>query len=211
MPTPGKYIIIEGADGTGKSTQAERLVAYLNSQGIKTVLTQEPGGVPIAEELRTIIKNGTLERDSWTNVMLFTTARRTSWLQSIKPALDAGTWVVASRNYLSTIAYQGYGEGVDIQKIVDFTRDNVDEGYLNPDKIIVLTLSDETARRARLGERSAHDQHHDTFESMPDDFQARMQHGYEDYATKHGLDVVNASQDISSIADDINKIITQLL
>ena len=76
MPTPGKYIIIEGADGTGKSTQAERLVAYLNSQGIKTVLTQEPGGVPIAEELRTIIKNGTLERDSWTNVMLFTTARR---------------------------------------------------------------------------------------------------------------------------------------
>lgn len=210
MPTPGKYIIIEGADGTGKSTQAELLVAFLNSHGIKAVLTQEPGGVPIAEELRTIIKNGTLERDPWTNVMLFTTSRRTSWLQSIKPALEAGTWVVASRNYLSTIAYQGYGEGVDIEKIIDFTRDNVDEGYLNPDKIVILTLGNESTRRARLGERSAHDQHHDTFESMPDDFQTRMQSGYENYAVKHNLDTVNASQNIESIAQDIQKIVTTL-
>lgn len=210
MPLPGKYIIIEGADGTGKSTQAELLVSYLNSNGIKAALTQEPGGVPIAEELRTIIKNGTLTRDPWTNVMLFTTSRRTSWLQSIKPALDAGTWVVASRNYLSTIAYQGYGEGVDIQKIIDFTRDNVDDGYLNPDKIIILTLGDETTRLARLGERSAHDQHHDTFESMPDDFQTRMQNGYEDYAMQHSLDIVNASRDIESISQDIQTIVTTL-
>lgn len=210
MPIQGKYVIIEGADGTGKSTQAELLVKYLNENGIKAILTQEPGGVPIAEELRTIIKNGTLTRDPWTNVMLFTTSRRTSWLQSIKPALEQGTWVVASRNYLSSIAYQGYGEGVDIQKIIDFTCDNTDEGYLNPDKIIILTLGDETSRLSRLGERSAHDQHHDTFESMPDDFQTRMQNGYQEYALEHGLDIVNASQPINVVSSEIIKIVKQL-
>ena len=211
MATDGKYIIIEGADGTGKSTQAELLVQYLNSRGIKTVLTQEPGGVPIAEELRIIIKNGTLERDPWTNVMLFTTSRRTSWLQSIQPHLQRGTWVVASRSYLSTVAYQGYGEGVDIQKIIDYTSENVGLGYMNPDKVVILTLGDELARKSRLGDRSAHDQKHDTFESMPDDFQNKMQQGYEDYAAIHKLDVVNASQPIESVQRDIQSIIEKLL
>jgi dTMP kinase len=211
MAAAGKYIIIEGADGTGKSTQAELLVQFLNSRNIKAVLTQEPGGVPIAEELRTIIKNGTLARDPWTNVMLFTTSRRTSWLQSIQPHIKQGTWVVASRSYLSTVAYQGYGEGVDIQKIIDFTTENVGTGYMSPDKVIILTLGDESTRKSRLGGRSAHDQKHDTFESMPDDFQTKMQKGYEDYAAIHDLDVINASQPIEAVQDEVQSIIQKLI
>lgn len=207
MLARGKYIVIEGADGTGKSTQAQLLVDYLNSKGIKAVMTQEPGGVPIGEELRTIIKNGTLERDPWTNVMLFTASRRASWLQYIEPHLSDGTWVIASRSYISTIAYQGYGEGMNTGKIIDFTKDNVDERYLTPDKVVILTLGNEDTRKSRLGIRSAHDQHHDTFESMPDDFQTKMQDGYEKFAHEHILDLLDATKSIDDIQQEIRAIL----
>lgn len=200
--TRGKYIVIEGADGTGKSTQVELLYQHLLSQGIKAIITQEPGGVAVAEKLRDIIKDGTLERDPWTNVMLLTTSRRTSWFQSIKPALAKGAWVIASRSYISTIAYQGYGEGIDVQKITDFTRDNVEPAYLSPDHLIILTLGDERTRKSRIGQRTS--KHTlDNFESKTDNFQTAMQRGYVTYAEQHAIDPIDANQPIKVVAEQI--------
>lgn len=204
--TRGKYIVIEGADGTGKSTQADLLVEHLNSIGIKAITTQEPGGVPTAERLRSIIKDGTLERDPWSNVMLFTTSRRISWLQTIKPSLDDGVWVVASRNYISTIAYQGYGEGLDIQKILDFTRQNVNDQYMNPDHLVILTLGDEATRKTRISERKA-EHVLDTFEAKPDTFQGAMQQGYLTFAHEHAIPTVNANQPIDAVQQDIRTLL----
>jgi dTMP kinase len=200
--TKGKYIVIEGADGTGKSTQLELLKQYLLEQNHTVLVVQEPGGDPLSDKLRDVIKDGSLPRDPWTNVMLFTASRRSVWLQAIKPALEAGKWVIAARNYISTVAYQGYGEGVDIQKILDYTKDNVDEAYLSPDKVFVLTLEDESARDSRIGQRPAeHDL--DTFESKSDDFQQAMQSGYVKFAAQQGLTTINASQSIEAIQQEI--------
>jgi dTMP kinase len=202
----GKYIVIEGADGTGKSTQVELLSKHLEEQGIRSVITQEPGGSPVSEKLRSIIKEGSLERDPWTNVMLFTASRRASWFQSIKPALDAGTWVIASRSYVSTIAYQGYGEGVDVQKIIQYTHDNIEDGYLNPDCLIILTLGDEDHRKSRIGERVSK-YAKDTFESKDVAFQASMQAGYIAYAKEHGIKTVDASGTVEDIQSAIQKLL----
>ncbi len=198
----GKYIVIEGADGTGKSTQLELLKQYVTEQGHNVLVIQEPGGDPLSDKLRDIIKDGSLARDPWTNVMLFTAARRTAWLQSIKPALDAGTWVIAARNYISTVAYQGYGEGIDVQKILDYTKDNVDADYLSPDHIFILTIEDETARDSRIGQRPAeHDL--DTFESKPEDFQQAMQSGYIQFAAERDIMTINAHQSVDAIQQEI--------
>lgn len=203
----GKYIVIEGADGTGKSTQVELLQQRLIRQGIEAIITQEPGGVPVAEKLRDIIKDGSLERDPWTNVMLLTTSRRTSWFQSIKPSLEKGIWVIASRSYLSTITYQGYGEGIEVQKIVDFTCDNTEEAYLKPDHVIILTMGSEEVRRTRIGRRDEKNRL-DTFESKPDDFQQAMQNGYATYADEHDIPLIDAYQPVEAVTEQIWKIIS---
>ena len=198
----GKYIVIEGADGTGKSTQLELLQQHLIKQGQSVLVIQEPGGDLLSDKLRDIIKDGSLPRDPWTNVMLFTAARRSVWLQSIKPALEAGTWVIAARNYISTVAYQGYGEGVDIQRILDYTRDNIDEAYLTPDHIFILTIKDEIARDSRIGQRPP-EYDLDTFESKPDDFQQAMQNGYVQFATEQNIMTIDAHQSVDAIQEEI--------
>ena len=171
-------------------------------QGHEVLVVQEPGGDLLSDKLRDIIKDGSLPRDPWTNVILFTAARRTAWLQSIKPALEAGTWVIAARNYISTVAYQGYGEGIDVQKILDYTRENVDEGYMSPDQIFVLTLDDEHARDSRIGQRPA-EYDLDTFESKSEDFQQAMQNGYVKFATEQGISTINANKSIDNIQQEI--------
>jgi dTMP kinase len=201
MPS-GKYIVIEGADGTGKSTQLELLEQYLKDQGHEVLVVQEPGGDPLSDKLRDIIKDGSLARDPWTNVLLFTAARRSVWLQTIKPALDNGKWVIAARNYISTVAYQGYGEGVDIQNILDYTRDNVSDAYMSPDLVVVLTINDEDARDSRIGQRSA-EYDLDTFESKPQVFQQAMQDGYAKFASERRLTTIDANQSIEAIQQEI--------
>ena len=102
----GKYIVIEGHDGTGKSTQAERIRDRLQKEGIDSVEFHEPAGVPIADAIRTVIKDGSLERDGETNLLLFTAARHEIWKHAEKE-LALGKWVVSARNYYSSLAYQG--------------------------------------------------------------------------------------------------------
>lgn len=191
MPKRGKYIVIEGNDGTGKSTQVELLQKKLEAVGVESIQIHEPDGAPMASKLRDLIKDGTLKREPWTNVMLFTVARRVSWFQHMKPSLAKGTWVLAARNWLSTVTYQGYGQKIPVPYIEQFTRDNVSEDYLVPDLTIVLVLS-EAARVQQIADRGKLDKP-DAFESMTSDFQDRVNAGYIDYAGKHGIEVLDVS------------------
>ncbi|MCA9338941.1 dTMP kinase [Candidatus Saccharibacteria bacterium] len=209
MAERGKYIVIEGHDGTGKSTQVEMLHKRLSKEGVEAVEIHEPAGVAIADELRKIIKNGELDRDGETNLLLFTAARRELFRQVIAPTLGRGAWVLAARNWRSTAAYQGYGEGLDIDEIETITRQYTDEAYLNPDFECFLSLQSKQERTKRIAKRGELE-NPDTFESRDDDFQAKVENGYLDIAEKDGLLVIDASPSPEEIHEEIWKQIQEI-
>jgi dTMP kinase len=196
MTERGKYIVIEGHDGTGKSAQRDILTSRLRDEkGVDVIHTIEPGGTPISDQIRHTIKDGSVGRDPLTNVLLFTASRRESWLQVIKPALDAGTWVISDRNWYSTIVYQGFGEGTDLDLIEDTTRRFVSPEYLAPDISVILALKNEAERRRRA-EMSA-DTARDTFEQKDQGFQNRVTEGYLKVAFKLGAHAIEFSENDS--------------
>lgn len=202
MSTQGKYVVIEGHDGTGKSTQVARVREKLLEHGIESIEFHEPEGSPIADEIRTVIKNSTLPRDGTTNLLLFSAARHDIWNSRALPALAEGKWVIASRNYYSTLAYQGYGEGLETEHIKTITRIATDDRYLNPDVAIILDFNDEKERQARITARGTL-VNPDTFESRGQDFQDRVKQGYIEIANLYGIPVVSAAQSIESVSEQL--------
>src|SRR5680860_28746 len=198
----GKYVVIEGHDGTGKSTQVGIIRQKLQECSIDSVEFHEPAGTPIADAIRTVIKNGKLERDPNTNLLLFSAARCEIWKKLAIPALKLGKWVVASRNYYSTIAYQGYGEGLDVKKIESITYQSTDERYMNPDIALILDLDDENERAKRIGIRGALE-NPDTFESKDEIFQSKVKNGYLDIAKNHNIPIISASQTIEEVTREL--------
>ena len=197
MNRPGRYIVIEGNDGTGKSTQVAMLADYFQARGHVVCVVEEPGSddpeksTPVANELRRIVKNGNLVRSSEINLALFSAARRELWREKIQPALQRGEIVLSARNYISTLAYQGYGDGLDTEEIMRMTKLFTDERYLQPDAMVVLTLSD-TQRQQRIAERGRIAQP-DTFESREQSFQDRVNHAYEAIAAERNIPVLSAT------------------
>lgn len=202
MPS-GKYLVIEGNDGTGKSTQIELLGEYLNSQGIETFIVHEPDGPGISSEIRKLLKNGHFERQPSTNLLLFTASRHEMWQQA-KRELESGKWVLSARNYFSTIAFQGYGEGLSIQTIIDTTRTYTDEHYMNPDYAFILRIDSSDEREKRINKRGAVE-HPDTFESRGEDFQSKVEAGYGSIAEDFGITVIDANQPIETIQQQIQQ------
>lgn len=199
----GKYIVIEGSDGTGKSTQVQLLRAELEKRGIKSIEFHEPEGAPIADAIRTVIKNGELPRDGQTNLLLFTAARHEIWKHA-QTELENGTWVIAARNYFSTLAYQGYGEGLDLDLITETTRTFTDETYMKPDLAVILSLDDEAERERRIKSRGELE-NPDTFESKSSDFQTAVKNAYLKIAKERGLPVISANQTPEAITGQIYK------
>ena len=206
MPA-GKYIVIEGGDGIGKTTQADILQQYLESQGINVIHLKEPGGTPVAEAIRSVIVDGTLDRTPMTNILLFTANRHELWHTRIKPELEKGTWVITTRNYWSTLVYQGYGEGMSASVISAITATFTEQAYMNPDYGIILSLDDVAVSKSRISERGALDKP-DTFESRGDDFQQRIHDGYLAVAETYHLPVISASQSIKDVARNIQNIVS---
>ena len=210
MNRSGTYIVIEGTDGTGKSTQAEILVKRLQEEGHVVAQFHEPDGVPIAHELRRIIVDGTLERSALTNALLFTAARRENWLQHGLPVLEQGGYVVTTRNYYSTLAYQAVAEGLnrgntqneDIEYIEALTRDATDERYMTPDFAFMLDIEDEDERSRRIAQRGELTTP-DTFESRNTTFQKKVIEGYRIIAKRKGLPMISAVQSPEEIASQI--------
>lgn len=109
---------MEGVEGAGKSSQSKRLAAALCDRGIPTVLTREPGGVPLAEKLRELILTPAYSPDALTELYMYVAARREHLNKVIIPALSSGKTVICDRFSYSTLAYQGYGRGINL----DFIR-----------------------------------------------------------------------------------------
>lgn len=195
MSERGRYIVIEGNDGNGKSKQQEILVGRLLLEGVHAETVPEPGGTEFGAELRKVIKNGVLEKDGITNLLLFTADRRELWQQRIEPMLENGSWVVADRNWYSTLAYQGYGEGVDRQVIEELTLRFAGPGYANPDLSFVLGIDDESERLRRTS--ASADTVKDAFESRGSDFQNSVNEGYRQLTSNVGAVAIRYAKDDS--------------
>ena len=141
-PNPrGWFITIEGPDGAGKTTQVERLAAHLRARRLDVLLTREPGGTWLGEQLRAVLLGRTesaTPTDALTDAFLFNAARRQLVTEVIEPALSAGQTVLCARFADSTLAYQGYGGGVALEQLR--ALEAVATGGLRPDLTILLDL-----------------------------------------------------------------------
>jgi dTMP kinase len=168
----GRFITFEGIDGSGKSTQARLLAAFLRAQGVDVVLTREPGGAPGAEEIRRLLVEGSPDRWSpETEILLFTAARRDHLEKTIEPALARGATVISDRFADSTRVYQGAARG-DLRALVDRLHDAVIAR--EPDLTFVIDMDPSEALRRGLARQSGEDR----FEDMGEDFQVRLREGF---------------------------------
>ena len=141
-PQRGAFITIEGPEGGGKTTVADRLRAHLEAAGRRVILTREPGGTWLGERLRDVLLSrtatGAAPSDPLTDALLFNAARRRLVEEVIAPALDAGTTVICARFADSTLAYQGYGSGVPLNVLRALAT--LATGGLEPDLTLVLDV-----------------------------------------------------------------------
>ena len=198
------YIVIEGQDGTGKSTQAELLKNHYESEGREVVMLEEPDGdLPQAHDLHDMILTHGYDLEPLTNVLLFTAAHVELWKKIAEPVLKRGGVVISARNYWSTIAYQGYGEGISRSKIIRLTKDLLPSRYVYPDFGFILTVSDEVrlARQAHRGKAT------ETFEAKPSEFQQKVNAAYPKIAHEFNLHLLDASGTIKEIFSKIQEIL----
>ena len=135
----GQFISFEGGEGAGKSTQSRLLCQRLEAFGIEALVTREPGGSTGAEEIRTLLVSGQVDRwDPLTEALLHNAARHDHVQRTILPALERGVWVITDRFSDSTLAYQGYGQGVDFDKLNRIGEFAV--GAVMPDLTLILDL-----------------------------------------------------------------------
>lgn len=194
------YIVIEGQDGTGKSTQAELLKKHFEEQGKEVVMLEEPDGdLPQAHDLHDMILSRGYDLEPLTNVLLFTAARVELWKKIAEPVLKRGGVVISARNYWSTLAYQGYGQGVSRSKITRLTKDLLPEKYIHPDCGFILTVPDEV----RLARQKSRGKATETFEKMSNDFQQKVNAAYPHIAKEFNLIIVDASSTIEEIFERI--------
>jgi len=165
----GKFISLEGGEGVGKSTQVKALAEALRSRGIEVLVTREPGGSAGAEAIRELLLGGSEDRwDARAEVLLFAAARADHVDRAIRPALEAGKWVISDRFADSSLAYQGGAGGLGIETVRTINAFAVDGWF--PDRSLVLSL-DEGAERAKA--RDGEDA--DRIGGRPDDYHRKVE------------------------------------
>lgn len=178
--THGSFITFEGGEGTGKSTQVARLVERLRARDLEVVRTREPGGSQGAEEIRNLALNGDAGRWSPTTETLLMYAARSDHLErTIRPALEAGRWVVCDRFADSSRAYQGAGGGTPAELIE--TLDAAIVGATQPDLTLVFDLPVEVGLERAFGRGLFETR----FESKGLEFHERLRRGFLDIAAAH--------------------------
>ena len=170
MTARGKFLTLEGVDGAGKSTHVQFIADFIASKGHHTIMTREPGGTDLAERLREAVLSQRMDVNVET-LMIFA-GRADHVMKVIRPALDAGTWVICDRFYDATIAYQGAGNGASKELIQTLAR--AAHPGLMPDRTLMFDCPYEVARQ-RL---AASGKKLDRFESADQAFFDRVRNAY---------------------------------
>ena len=196
----GMFITFEGGDGCGKTTQIKLLDEYLKGKGYKTLLTREPGSKGLGEKVREILLNYDGEVSSVCESFLFLADRAQNTDCIIKPALEEGTIVICDRHTDSSVAYQGYGRGLDVDRIK--MLNNIATSGLKPDLTIVLDVDVETSQ-ARVGSEK------DRMESAGIEFFERVRQGYLEIAKQEPerVKIVDSTQSIEQIHKEILELV----
>lgn len=198
--TRGLFITFEGGDGCGKTTQIRLLDEYLRSKGYRTLLTREPGSKGLGIKLREILLNYDGDVSPVCESFLFLADRAQHVDCIIKPALEDGIIVLCDRHVDSTVAYQGYGRGLDLDQIHNLNK--IATSGLKPDLTIVLDVDVETSQK-RVGSEK------DRMESAGIEFFERVRKGFLEIAKQEPerVKVVDSTQSI----EDIHKQILELV
>jgi dTMP kinase len=168
-----KFVVFEGINGCGKTTLLSSVVAELSRDERKVVQTREPGGTEIGKTLRGLVLNPPTPLAPLTELFLFAADRSEHAAKVIKPGIDSGALVVSDRYYYSTVAFQGYGRGLNVDEIVRINRIAVDGVF--PDLVILVDLDEHEAAK-RLAARQGLET--DKFESESLTFQAKVRRGF---------------------------------
>ena len=196
----GLFITFEGGDGCGKTTQINLLDEYLRNKGFKTLLTREPGSKGLGIKLREILLNYDGEVSPVAESFLFLADRAQHVDCIIKPALEAGVIVLCDRHTDSTVAYQGYGRGLDLEQIHRLNK--IATSGLKPDLTIVLDVDVETSQQ-RVGAEK------DRMESAGIEFFERVRNGFLEIAKQEPerVKVVDSTQPIEEIHKQILELV----
>jgi len=198
------FITLEGPEGSGKSTQAGMLAEVLERAGLKVLLTREPGGDPVSEDIREILLHGTDHSvHDRTEVFLYLAARAQHTEQVIRPHLEEGVVVVCARYIDSTVAYQGYGSGLDLDLI--HRMNSFATGGLTPDLTLLLDI-DVEAGLQRQNEWNR-------FERKAVDYHRRVRDGFLEEARLHPerIVVIDAAQSVEAVHHEIVRRVAEKL
>ena len=203
----GKFITVEGIEGAGKTTQLAFIRDYLETAGKRVLLTREPGGAALSEEIRALLLKQRQEGMSAdTELLLLFAARAEHLHQVIRPALESGIWVLCDRFTEASYAYQGGGRGVAGERIA--VLENWVQGNLRPDLTLLFDLPAEQGL-ARVGRRGLLDR----FEREELNFFQRVRKAYLEQAARHPdrYRIVDASRSIAAVRTEVEAIVQALL
>jgi len=201
----GALITVEGVEGSGKSTQCARLAQYLTSRGIEVVQTSEPDGTPLGLRIRALFEADGPTPTPLTQTFLFMAARQEHVTRVIAPALTRGAVVISDRYTDATVAYQGHGQGVDVQTIGELNM--LSTGGILPDLTLVLDL-DPVEGMQRIRGRAL-----DAFEKMDLAFHRRVREGYLEIARsdKSRVTVLDAGRAPDVLHADVIRAVDECL
>ena len=189
------FITFEGLDGSGKSTQAELLRSRLDADGLEVISTREPGGTELGEKIRDLVLHGG-EVTPWAEALLYAAARAQHVEIVIRPALERGASVICDRYLDSSVAYQGVGRELGLDRVLDLNLAAV--GGLLPDRTFLLALD-----VAEIGSRL--DREHDRLERESEAFHTRAAAGYRELAARflERIVVLDAKRPADDLAEEV--------
>jgi dTMP kinase len=199
----GKFIVLDGPDGCGKSTQTELFTKWLDEQSVPTSRFRDPGDTAIGEKIREILLNPNhLLMSTETEVLLYMAARTQLWIEKIAPALKRSRCVVLDRWLSSTCAYQGWAGGFGINKVIKIATNSLERVW--PDLTIILDVDLKTAAQ-RLNRKL------DRMESKGDGYHKKVREGFLKLAEqREDVLVVDVSGDIETTHKKILKLVSEV-
>ena len=202
----GKFITFEGGEGTGKSTQIKMLSEYLKQKDKDIVLTKEPGGTPLGQELRKMLITGDKDKmDAVTEALLFFADRHNHLVSKVWPAMEIGQWVLSDRFADSTFAYQYYGHQGRVSKENLDALYKIAVGDFKPDLTIILDIDPKIGLDRSLKKAAGEEIKEVRFESIDIDFHYRLREGFLKIANNdpHRCVVLDANKPIDELHKDI--------